>query len=49
MTDVYKRQGIYKKAPSKKKENEPCEWVIGRYPGEKVQVDVKLSLIHIFS
>ena len=38
---VLQRLGIYKKAPSKKKENEPCEWVIGRYPGEKVQVDVK--------
>ena len=36
-----RRIGIYKKAPSKKKENEPKEWVTGTYPGEKVQVDVK--------
>ncbi len=35
------RLGIYTKAPSKKKENEPNEWVTGEYPGEKVQVDVK--------
>ena len=38
---VLQRLGIYNKAPSKKKESEPCEWVTGRYPGEKVQVDVK--------
>ena len=38
---VLQRLGIYKKAPSKKKESEPCEWVTGTYPGEKVQVDVK--------
>lgn len=38
---VMQRLGIYKKAPSKKKGNEPKEWVTGRYPGEKVQVDVK--------
>lgn len=35
------RMGIYKKAPSKKKESEPNEWVTGEYPGEKIQVDVK--------
>ena len=35
------RMGIYQKAPSKKKESEPNEWVTGEYPGEKVQVDVK--------
>ena len=35
------RMGIYKKAPSKKKESEPKEWVTGEYPGEKIQVDVK--------
>ena len=35
------RMGIYKKAPSKKKEEQPSEWISGRYPGEKVQIDVK--------
>lgn len=35
------RMGIYKKAPSKKKESQPNEWVSGTYPGEKIQVDVK--------
>ena len=35
------RLGIYKKAPSKKKESEGCEWTTGTYPGEKIQVDVK--------
>lgn len=38
---VMQRLGIYIKAPSKKKEREPNEWVTGEYPGEKVQVDVK--------
>ena len=38
---VLQRLGIYKKCPSKKKESEPIEWKSGRYPGEKVQVDVK--------
>ena len=38
---VMQRLGIYKKAPSKKKESEPAEWESGRYPGEKIQVDVK--------
>lgn len=38
---VMQRLGIYEKAPSKKKESEPNEWVTGMYPGEKVQVDVK--------
>ena len=38
---VLQRLGIYEKAPSKKKESEPSEGVTGRYPGEKVQVDVK--------
>ena len=38
---VLQRLGIYEKAPSKKKESEPNEWVTGEYPGEKVQVDVK--------
>lgn len=33
--------GIYQKAPSKKKESEPKEWITGMYPGDKVQVDVK--------
>ena len=35
------RLGIYEKTPSKKKENEPVEWITGTYPGEKVQIDVK--------
>ena len=35
------RLGIYRKAPSKKKEREPNEWISGEYPGEKIQVDVK--------
>ena len=38
---MLQRLGIYKKAPSKKKENEPCKYVTERYLGEKVQVDVK--------
>ena len=38
---VLQRLGIYKKAPSKKKESEPVEWITGVYPGDKVQVDVK--------
>ena len=37
---VMQRIGIYKKVPSKKKE-EPKEWKSGTYPGEKVQIDVK--------
>ena len=38
---VMQRLGIYKKAPSKRKESEPSEWITGIYPGDKVQVDVK--------
>ena len=38
---VMQRMGIYKKAPNKKKESEPNEWVTVEYPGEKIQVDVK--------
>ena len=38
---VMQRLGIYRKAPSKKKEREPNEWISGEYPGEKIQVDVK--------
>ena len=38
---VIQRLGIYEKAPSKKKESEPFEWITGTYPGEKIQVDVK--------
>ena len=41
MYHVLQRLGIYKKAPSKKKEIEAMEWITGKYPGEKVQVDVK--------
>lgn len=36
------RMGIYKKTPSNKKESEPEEWLTGEYPGEKIQVDVKI-------
>ena len=38
---VMQRLGIYKKTPSKKKENEPIEYFVARYPGERVQIDVK--------
>lgn len=38
---VMVRMGIYKKTPSKKKENEPKEYEKMTYPGERVQVDVK--------
>ncbi len=36
-----RRMGIYKKLPSKKKEQQPSEIISGTYPGEKVQIDVK--------
>lgn len=38
---VMQRIGIYNKAPSKKKEYEPKAYEEMRYPGERVQVDVK--------
>ena len=38
---VMQRIGIYRKAPSKKKEYEPKPYEEMRYPGERVQVDVK--------
>ena len=38
---MLQRLGIYEKAPSKKKESEANEWGTGKYPGEKIQVDVK--------
>ena len=38
---VMQRIGIYNKAPSKKKEYEPKPYKEMRYPGERVQVDVK--------
>ena len=38
---VMQRIGIYRKAPSKKKEYEPKLYEEMRYPGERVQVDVK--------
>ena len=38
---VMQRLGIYEKAPSKKKQPQPKEWVTGNYPGDKVQIDVK--------
>ena len=38
---VMVRLGIYKKAPSKRKHIQPPEVPIARYPGERVQIDVK--------
>lgn len=38
---VMQRIGIYKKAPSKKKEYEPKAYEQMTYPGERVQIDVK--------
>ena len=38
---VMQRLGIYKKAPSKKKEYEPKMYQQMTYPGERVQIDVK--------
>ena len=38
---VMQRLGIYKKAPSKKKKNEPKPYEQMKYPGERIQVDVK--------
>ena len=38
---VMQRMGIYKKTPSKRKEYEPKEYEQMRYPGERIQVDVK--------
>ena len=35
------RLGIYRKMPSKKKGQQPSEIEEGRYPGDKVQIDVK--------
>lgn len=35
------RLGIYKKTPSKRKRIQPPEVPIARYPGERIQVDVK--------
>ena len=46
---VMQRLGIYKKTPSKKKENEPSEWISGTYPGEKVQIDVKYVPTNCFT
>ena len=44
VTSLYRmlvKLGIYKKTPSKKKRYEPKEYEQMRYPGERVQVDVK--------
>lgn len=44
ITSLYRevqRLGIYQKAPSKKKEYEPKPYEEMKYPGERVQVDVK--------
>ncbi len=38
---VMKRLGIYKKTPSKAKEQGNIEKIVVTYPGEKVQIDVK--------
>lgn len=38
---IMQRIGIYRKVPSKKKEYEPKPYEEMRYPGERVQVDVK--------
>lgn len=38
---VMVRLGIYKKAPSKRKRKQAPEVPIARYPGERVQIDVK--------
>ena len=38
---VMRRLGIYKKAPSKRKNIQPPEVPIATYPGERVQIDVK--------
>ena len=35
------RLGIYSKIPSKKKKNEPIEYFVATYPGERIQIDVK--------
>lgn len=38
---VMQREGIYKKTPSKKKEYEPKPYEQMKYPGQRVQIDVK--------
>ena len=38
---VMQRMGIYQKTPSKKKEYEPKPYEEMKYPGERVQIDVK--------
>lgn len=38
---VMVRLGIYKKAPSKRKHIQPPEVPVAKYPGERVQIDVK--------
>ena len=38
---VMRKLGIYKKVPSKRKHTQPPEVPIARYPGERVQIDVK--------
>ena len=38
---VMQKMGIYQKTPSKKKEYEPKPYEEMRYPGERVQIDVK--------
>ncbi len=38
---IMRKLGIYKKTPSKKKKYEPKEYIQMKYPGERVQIDVK--------
>ena len=46
---VMQRLGIYNKAPSKKKKYEPREYEQMRYPGERVQVDIKYVTLNCLS
>ncbi len=39
--NAMRRLGIYEKTPSRRKESEPIEWEEIKYPGQKVQIDVK--------
>ncbi len=41
---VLQRMEIYEKASSKKKKSEAKEWITWKYPGDKIQVDVKYVL-----
>lgn len=41
---MLQRMEIYQRAPSKRKESEPKDWITGMHPVDKVQVDVKYVL-----